>query len=203
MKVRSMLLLAVLFASCTKEESLEIIDNPGSGQLQGNYIFLSMQAHTNGTLEAVDGAESVKTVTISDYITKNNVGTVVIDAGKFTTTGMGYSIDTTIKGFYYYNGILDEEIEMPFQFSIPPLNSIAPYRLLGADSLIFTGGIVSIPGGGGTGPASPESRAKYAFSGDTLILYQGYYSKTTTLQQGMRVTQTDIGTFSMKLKKVK
>lgn len=201
MKVRTMLFLAVLFASCTKEESLEIIDNPGSGQLQGNYVFLSMQAHTNATIELADGIDIVKTVTISDYITKNNVGTVTIDGGKFTTTGMGYSIDTTIKGYYYLNGVLDEEIEMPFQFSIPPLNSVAPYKLVGTDSLVFTGGIVSLPSGGGSGAPSPESRAKYAFSGDTLIMYQGYNSKTTTLESGMTMTQTNVGTFTMKLKK--
>lgn len=201
MNVRTMLFMAVLFASCTKEESLEIIDNPGSGQLQGNYVFISMQAYTNTTVEARDGIDIIKTVTISDYITKDNVGTVVIDAGKFTSTGMGYSIDTTIKGYYYTNGILDETIDMDFRFSVPPLNSVAPYRPVGTDSLVFTGGIVSTPNGGGSGVASPESRARYAFSGDTLILYQGYNSKTTTSQSGITMTQTNAGTFTMKLKK--
>lgn len=199
MKVRMMLFLAVLFASCTKEESLEIIDNPGSGQLQGNYIFLSMQAHTNATVELADGIDVMKTVTISDYITKNNVGTVLIDAGKFTSTGMGYSIDTTIKGYIYNNGVLDETLDMPFQFSVPPLNSVAPYRLAGTDSLIFTGGIISTPDGGSGGAASPESRARYVLLKDTLILYQGYNSRTTTSQSGMTMTQTNIGTFKMKL----
>lgn len=199
MNVRILLLMAVLFASCTKEESLEIIDNPGSGQLQGNYIFLSMQAHTNSTIEMRDGIDVVKTVTISDYITKDNVGTVVIDAGKFTSTAMGYSIDTTVKGYYYMNGVLDEELDMPFSFSVPPLNSVAPYKLLGADSLIFTGGIISTPGSTGGGAASPESRAKYAFSGDTLLLYQGHYSKTTTSQQGITMTQINDGNFIMRL----
>ena len=71
MKVRMMLFLAVLFASCTKEESLEIIDNPGSGQLQGNYVFLSMQAHTNATVELKDGIDKVLQAAILKIVKAN------------------------------------------------------------------------------------------------------------------------------------
>jgi hypothetical protein len=204
MKVRTMLLLAVLFASCSKEESLEPTDNPGTvnngDRLKGNYTFLYMQAHTEGTVEVTDGRDTEKMVSISNYVTKDNVGTVVIDASKFSAIAMGYSVDTTVKGYYYINGVLDDTIESDFQFAAPPLNSVSPYTLKGIDSLIFTGGIVSIPSGGG-GTASPESRCRYAFSGDTLTLYQGYYNRTTSTQQGLKITQTDVATMMLKLLK--
>jgi len=203
MNVRTLLFITVLFASCTKEESLEITDNSGAvnaDKLKGTYTFINMQAHTNGTIEVTDGTDIEKMVTISDYITKDNVGSVVIDAGKFTILNMGYSVDTVAKGYYYINGVLDDSMEADFQFTAPPLSSVAPYKLVGTDSLYFTGGLINAPSGGG-GVATPESKARYAFSGDTLLLYQGYYNKTTTTQGGVKITQTDVGTFTMKLKK--
>jgi hypothetical protein len=203
MNVRKLLFIAVLFASCTKEESLEVIDNSGAvnaDKLKGTYVFIHMQAHTEGTVEATDGTDTEKMVSISNYVTKNNVGTVVIDAGKFTSIGIGYSVDTTVKGYFYVNGVLDDTVEGDFQFSTPPLSSVAPYRLVGTDSIYFSGGLINAPTGGG-GVATPESKARFAFSGDTLLLYQGYYNKTTTTQGGVRITQTDVGTFTMKLKK--
>ncbi len=203
MNVRKLLFIAVLFASCTKEESLEIIDNSGAGnvdKLKGTYVFVNMQAHTEGTVEATDGTDTEKMVSISNYITKDNVGTVVIDAGKFTAINMGYSVDTTVKGYFYVNGVLDDTFESDFQFSTPPLSSVAPYRLVGTDSLYFTGGIINAPSGGG-GVATPESKARFAFSGDTLILYQGYNNKTITTQTGVKITQTDVATIITRLKK--
>jgi hypothetical protein len=195
----------ILFTSCTKEESLPE-DNPETvtlDKLKGNYDFLVLIAKTNVTVEATDGIRTDKMVSISDYVTKNNGGSVAIDASKFTSTGIKYSIDTTVTGYLYTGGVLDETTEAPFQFTAPPLNSVAPFRLAGTDSLYFSAGFVTAPSGDGQGLPSQESRARFVFSGDTLIMYQEHYSKSTVQDVGLVYTTTHQATITTKMKKKK
>ena len=88
----------------------------------------------------------------------------------FRGNGLAYSVDTTIRIQSYFNGVKEEDEEMPFSFSFPPTSSSAPYKKIGSDSLYFTTGSMLI-GNTPQQPSTPNG-VKYRLEGNKLLLTQ-------------------------------
>jgi len=134
--------------------------------MDGNWAFTSTSTKGTSTAVVDDGNGTIeKTVTTSDYTSTDNKGTVTISGGVMTSKGVSYSVSTEFSYIYYINDVEDDSGTQPFSFSLPAFNSVANFKLIGADSLVFTGGASSLggPTGGATG-------AKYSISGNTLTM---------------------------------
>src|SRR5712671_2307119 len=91
----------IFLISCQKEINFQNSNNSGGGGTNNNSIisdwnFVGMVAHTSSSVSVVAGSDQLKSITVSDYATKNNVGTVKITSTQFISTGLAYSIDTTM-----------------------------------------------------------------------------------------------------------
>src|ERR1700712_967120 len=91
--------IIIMLASCKKEDKKD----DGTGGIQGTYKLKNLSASTNSTVVADDGE---KTITLSDYTTTNNQGTLVFDQTNLTYTGLSYSVATDARYFLY----LDNEL---------------------------------------------------------------------------------------------
>lgn len=135
-----------------------------------------MTADVETSLFVSDGGYSEKEVISYLYHSKNNTGTVKIDASKFTMSGVGYSVDTTMTIDFYENEILVDSYEDQIQTVIPPYSASVPYKAIGTDSIYFSLGFISF-----NPDATPISTTpigyKVSWAGDTLIL-KTLYSET-------------------------
>ena len=113
-----------------------------------------MHAKTNSTITGDDGE---KTVSLADWTSANNMGTVDFKNGILTNSDFSYSVNSEATGYYYENNVLVDSVSLPFSVTIPKTNSVGTYKLIGADSIYFPeGGFVtygnttttSNPGGG-------------------------------------------------------
>ena len=183
------LLSAFILTSCQKEISMEQFTGSGGGgsnaNLIGNWKFINLDAKTKSTVEVNDGVDVLKTISLTDYITTDNGGSLKIDASKITSTDLTYTINTTVKGSVYENGTLINTLDFPFTFTLPPSSSTTTYTVVGADSLLFAASFITI--GGNTVPSKP-SGAKFKIVGDILTLTTAAVDMTTQTVFGF--TQT-------------
>ena len=126
-KLPPFLLLGIILlamASCQKEKSDEPLNGTGdavsTGSEKGTWKFISTFASTSESVVYNDGIKDVKTVTIWEYTTENNAGTIKFDASKITSTGLTYSVDGIAEAYLYLNGSLADSLEFPFAATIPP-----------------------------------------------------------------------------------
>jgi hypothetical protein len=201
---------AATFASCSKEESIEPGNNGGGGgagtqALIGTYDFLYMAAHTESDITMTMAGETMRTVTISDYVSKQNTGIYEFTAKEMKSAGIGYTVDTVVKAWSYTNGQLDEEFEAPFTFSTTGYTSSGTYKLIGTDSIYSESGFASVPTGGGGQTNIPiePSGTKFFWSGDTLTFYGQYAAVVTQTVQGMVVTSKQYAKHTTRLLKRK
>jgi len=186
--------LIILATSCQKEVSFQTGNNSGSSggtggnnsttNIAGDYDFVGMIAHTSSTVTVDEGGIEAKTVTTSDYVTKNNGGTAKFTPTEMDLTDLTYSIDTTMNlKLYQDNQLLDDE-ELPFVLSSPPTSSSNPYTRITADSITILGalGVASDPTG--TAPTGPAG-VRLAWSGDTLLLKVNSGFNQTVTQNGV------------------
>ena len=169
--------LTAFLVSCQKEVDFQTTNNPpgnpgGGGNnntnIIGDWDFVGMTAHTYSAVTVTEAGQQLMAVTVSDYITQNNVGTVKITASDFISTGIGYEIDTTVNSKTYINGILVDDTDFPFLVKLPPTNSTAPYIRINNDSLTTTGAF-GAPDPSGSIPTGTVGM-KIGWSGDTLLL---------------------------------
>jgi hypothetical protein len=172
--------ICTLLVSCQKENST----SSSQANFLGNYKFISMQANTTTTAQATDGTDVEKTINLTNYITKENSGTIKFDETTATSTNLSYTIDTIMKTYYYINGSLEDSIEVPFQFTVPPSSSTAPYKLVGTDSIYFSSGSMFM--NGSTQQTTP-SGAKLRIDGDKLYMTMNVNQTSTQTQQGVVV----------------
>ena len=138
--------------SCKKDSG---DNNPKSGNIQGNYQFISLSASTTSTVIVTDGVTVDKTVTKSDYISKNNAGNMTITDSKIISTDLAYSIDTIAHTYMYEDGVLIDDFDFPFQFDAPISSATSDYVWVTSDSIycpngtIFTDGVTSNSGPSG------------------------------------------------------
>jgi hypothetical protein len=148
-----------IIISCKKEDA-----KTNSSSIDGTYKFESISAKTNSTIIGNDGE---KMVTISDYNSSDNKGTVVFDNGHATSKDLSYSVNSVATGYFYENGILTDSTSLPYSVTVPASNSVSTYKLVGADSIYFSqGGFVSI---GSATATSNTGGGHYKISGNQLI----------------------------------
>lgn len=185
----SLYLLAIMtiaFMACSKEESAEPDENSTASQkLIGTYDFLYLAAHTESDIEVVFPEGTMRTVSISDYISKENSGTYTFTANEMIAENTNYKIDTTFNTKFYTDDVLDNEVDMPFTFSVSDYDATSSYKLIGTDSIFAEGGFSNIPGGGGQGTPITPSGTKFFWSGDTLTFYAEYAAWTTVTEEGI------------------
>jgi hypothetical protein len=154
----------VMLISCKKDNK----DN-NAAAIEGTYKLKYLTAKTNATTTDNSGE---KAVTTSDYTTINNQGTVVFANSTISATGLTYAVDTEAK-YYLYDGVdLIDSSSAPFTFTLPSSNSVAQYKLIGADSIYFPQGSLT-SGVGGTGSIQGSaSGGRYNLSGGLLTITQ-------------------------------
>lgn len=182
-------------------------NNQGGGSnnntgIVGDYNFINVTAHTVAEVSVTDGGVNLKSITTSDYITKNNVGTMKITATDLVGTGIGYSVDTVMNVKTYLDGVLFDDSQFPFTGTYPPSNSTSPYVKNTNDSITVTGAM-GVPSGGTTGGTIPTGPIgfKYKWSADTLILTTNTITNQSIVQGGVPATVKSSANVTMKLKK--
>lgn len=149
-----------IIASCKKDDT-----KTNATGIDGTYKFNGIHATTNSTITTDDGE---KTITLSDWTSTNNQGTLVFENGQVTNTNFSYSVNSVSKGYYYQDNLLMDSVSSPLVVTIPTTNSVSTYQLIGSDSIYFPkGGFVAI---GSTTTTSNPGGGHYKLSGNQLIL---------------------------------
>jgi len=184
--------LIIVFTSCQKEVDFQTRNSSGgtggtggtgnTNDIVGDYDFVGMVAHTHSTVTVNAQGQQLKAITISDYVTKSNIGTVKITSNQFITTGLGYSIDTVMNVKTYIDNVLFDDSDVPFVASVPSSSSTSPYVRISADSITVTGALGVSPDPSGNTPTGPVG-VKLSWSGDTLLLKVNS-SFTQSISQG-------------------
>ncbi|HEV7621729.1 MAG TPA: hypothetical protein VGO09_08350 [Flavisolibacter sp.] len=160
------------------------------GSILGNYKFISIYSKTTSASQTRLGTDIEKTVTKSEYVTKNNTGTTIIGATTMTTANVSYSIDTLVDVYSYTNGMLTDSMQLPFQVTSPPSNGSAPYKMIGSDSAYFSSGFLSM--GGSTQPTVALG-AKLKMDGNKLYMTINTSQHNSQEVQGVTViTDSDV-----------
>jgi hypothetical protein len=148
--------ILMILVSCTKDHT-----NPDT-DIKGTYKLKFLTAKTNATLTASDGE---KMVTLSDYTSINNAGTIVIDSSHFSATGFSYEINSMARSSFYQDNQFVDSFSAPFQVKIPSFNATSSYKLIGADSIYFQNGSL-------TSGISGTNGGRYTLSGNLLTITQ-------------------------------
>jgi hypothetical protein len=192
----------VALASCQKEINYAIPNASPvpSNSIVGDYDFVGLTGHTVSSVTVTDQGQTIKTVTVSDYVTKNNVGSTTITSNQFIGTGVGYSIDTTVNETTYVNNAQTAQFNVPFVGTVPPTNTISPYIQITPDSLTVTGDFGALPDPSGNVPTGPIG-LKISWSGDTLFLKENSTFTQSVTQNGVPGVMTGTAIGVTKLKK--
>lgn len=155
--------VVILLTACKK-------DSPNStSNIEGTYNFKYISVKSNSTLI---GSSGDKAVTISEYSTTDNTGTVSFNGDVLTAQNVTYVVNTQAKVYVYDGSDLLDSSSYPFTYTIPPLNSVGQYKIVGADSIYFPqGGLRSTIGGTGS-YQTMASGGHYSFSGNLLTITQ-------------------------------
>lgn len=202
MKKKYALILICFLVACQK--GIEPFDdNSGSNQngtdISGTWNFISMEAHTQSTIEYAQDDTDYKAVTLSDYITQNNKGTVTFDSGNCNSSNLGYVIADSFSLYDYKNNILADSSQLPFNYSVDNSNSTGTYKIIGSDSIYFPqGGFVSY---NGISEQSIASGGKFSINGNTLTITEKFYRDTTELYGGIPNYLNESGTVVIQLQK--
>lgn len=189
--------ILLTLVACQKEQSVDTLNGaPGTGGSTGGgnstagkseigtWKVLSMRGITSSTVEYSLSGDAIKSVTLSDYTTDNNGGTVKFDGSTITGTGVTYSADFVADNHSYLNGAPFDSAQVPYSFVIPPTNSTASYKKIKSDSIYVQAGAFAIGGSSGTTPSNAGGY-KLAWSGDQMTLTAAVDQSQIQLVQGV------------------
>lgn len=207
-------IIAIVFYSCQKElleertnppidppidppvnvDSSNLVDS-----MKGEWNFVQIDAVTESSSEFSVADSDKKTLAFMNYITKNNHGTVTIDDSVIHTIGITYTVSSTIKTYSYVDGVLNDSNENRVNMVFPETESIAPYKVVGPDSIYFTkGGFTDIAA---SRFRTKPSAAKVILEGNTLSFKQNLFKDTTQNIDGIPYHIIQTGTAVIKLQK--
>jgi hypothetical protein len=133
--------------------------------VSGSYTFVNMNAQTQVTASEGGG---ITAVSVANYITQNNTGTIKFTVDSMAVTGVGYSVDTTVITSFYLNGTLYAADTTAFTATLPATAATQPYTIVNSDSLYFpNGGLIPA----GLTSSGAGQGARFVINGDTLKLY--------------------------------
>lgn len=179
-------IICLFLVSCSKEKSIDsstdIPGGPGTGStsLIGNWKLVGIHISTKAVVEMKDAGLDLKTITYSDYDTKDHQGTMKITKTTMESTNWGYSVDDVAIGYYYEDNVLIDSVELPLVISFPPANFTSTYKLIGADSIAYQG-------------TAAGQGARYKIENDILSVTTYINTQTTGSDQGIPYTQTNSG----------
>ncbi|MBC8032879.1 MAG: hypothetical protein H7Y03_01945, partial [Chitinophagaceae bacterium] len=134
-------------ASCQKELSETAAMTPllPKDSITGNWKFIGLDIKSaidvSTTITGIPASISI----ITDFLSKNNTGTLLIDSLNFNLSDFAYSVDTVSKITIFALGFPVSQDE-PLQFDAPPYTNSARYQLVGADSIHFPNGdFINLP----------------------------------------------------------
>jgi hypothetical protein len=199
----------IVFTACQKDKDSARGNTSGNTggtggtgsttNIEGDYDFVGMVAYTESSVTVNRAGTEIKAVTVSDYATKNNSGTMKITSNQLIGTNLAYSIDTILNVKTYWDNVLVDDSDFPSVGSTPPTSSISTYVRNSADSITVTRapGIVSdlfnaipIPpspqiSAGFTNFAPEKMGIKLSWSRDTLLLkVNSSYSQSVSQSGG-------------------
>lgn len=180
-----LLIVTIFFTvSCKKESS----NNEKGTELSGtwNYIGGTLSGESSSELSSDD--ISVKAVMFTNYITKNNTGTISFANNKMVSNNMSYVTEGTVNTKQYMDGALVSDEDSPFNMTMPPSSSTTDYVEVGSDSMYCAGGSFITMDDGGDLQSKPAG-IKYRLEGDKLIMTLRSKSETVVTEDG--VTQKD------------
>lgn len=132
--------------------------------LNGNWNFLSMSAQTQLTSSEPGGVTAVAS---TNYITRNNTGTITFAGDSMVIAGMGYSVDTSSTIIFSYNNTPYDTASQAVSFSVPPTSASSHYQLVNKDSLYFpSGGLLTTF----DSSATKGQGSRFTITGDSLIV---------------------------------
>lgn len=174
--------------SCQKEVSLQDLGSQGNNNtnITGDWKFVGLNAKTYTGISISQAGESAKTVTVSDYDTENNAGALKITANQFIFTGISHTVNDEANVKTYFNGVLFDDSDMPFDVTTPPTSNTIDYVRNNNDSLTFTNAMITLPdpsGGTTSAPAGPLG-ARISIIADTLTVFTKNNSIYETVTQG-------------------
>jgi hypothetical protein len=184
MKLKSLsflsLIVIVLLTSCKKDS------NETSSPITGNYKFIKLIVSAISAMSYTEEGILYKSVTYSEYTTKNNAGNLEIDGSNIKSTGLSYSIDTTTRTDYYENNELMDSFEMPFTTTVPAADAITGYKTITNDSIYVSSGLMF---SGSTATSVKPTGVKYRIEGDKLIFNTSATETKTIQQEGADIKQ--------------
>lgn len=200
--------LVIAFTSCEKEVNYANNNNSNNGGTGGNgstqdiigtYDFVGIEAHTQSTVTVNTGGQELKSVTVSNYVSKNNTGTMQITSSQFISNNLGYSIDTIMNVKSYTDNVLIDDSDFPFVETVPGSSSTSPYTRITADSISVVGALGAPSDPSGTIPTGTVGM-KLAWSGDTLLLKVNTSFTQPITQGGVTgvITESVIGVNKLK-----
>lgn len=189
---------SLLLTACSKELSLLDSQTQGGGPggntmegILGTYDFAGLELNMkSSTIYDFFGEES-KTITITNYQTINNKGTVIIKEKELEAKSVSYDIETFVRIESYLNGVFEDSASMPFVYAQPVINTTGPYRA-DKDSM-YVKSFLTSPLLSDTLLISNEKGMKMKWSGDTLILSSPINVSYRTQYQGMNIFISNAG----------
>ncbi|WP_207512586.1 hypothetical protein [Longitalea luteola] len=199
--------ILLTIVSCQKEKSIDTLNHtpgiPGGGNTGGSEIgtwkFINMNVKTMVLIEMSSMGQAERAITVSDYTTDNNAGTCTFDGSTMTNTGMAYDVDAMSTTYLYLNGTLEDSVDLPFTFTLPPTNSNATYKKIGSDSIFIQSGGLTTPGGGTIQGSS--GGYKLNFIGNRMTLTGHHSESKTAIVMGVMQKRIDNATTVITLEK--
>ena len=202
--------LTIGFISCQKgiTDAIDTGDTGGDNNggdtavlnaLKGLWNFTSAGANTQNSVEFTIDGETDKSLSVTNYTSQNNNGTLVIDDSIFHLNNFTYVIDTSIKTYSYINDTLVDSINVPLTYYVPASNLSAKYKLIGTDSVYFPEGGFVLPGNDST--TSKPYGLKFNITGNVLKLTQNISVDTTAVVLGITHHETATGTGTLLFQK--
>ncbi len=190
----------ILFSACQKV--IEPFDDSDSVQnntsINGTWNFVSLEGHTQTTLEYTEADTNYKSVSYSDYISTDSTGTITFDSTTFNSAAIGYNVNSIINEYNYQNDVLVDSSQMPFSIIVSNSNSTGNYQLIGSDSIYFPAG--SFVAADGTTTTQP-SGGKINVNGNKLTIIQMINKDTTQITGLVPYRLIKTGTFVSVLQK--
>ena len=203
--------IVAFLASCQKEASLQDLNNPQPGggtggntnSIIGNWNFAGMTVITKTTITAGTGIDEEKIISSYGFNSQKNKGTITIDASKFTSAGIGYSVDTVVQTDLYLGGVLFDSFESDFMMDMPLSSGTAPYKAIGTDSLYFQNGFITIqtPDSSGAPIATTDAGYKISWLSDTLVLKSALSKTSNQIINGVNALVAQNISQTVKLKR--
>ena len=191
----------IFFTACQK--GIEPFEDGGSPQtgndLIGTWNFTSLTGNTQSIAEYTDSGIDYKTITISNYTTTNNTGTITFSDSTFNMINTSYSISSMLFGYNYQNNILIDSVQMPFTYALDSTNSSGSYKLIGTDSIYFPqGSLISVAGSATQGQ---PTGGRISIVGNSLTITESINEDSTKDVGGVPYHTTDSGTFDLHFQK--